>query len=120
MKARLKYILLIVFIIILGLLSRRTTIIPSLTGDALYATMMFFIVRFCLMKSTTKKVAIISLGICFAIECSQLYQATWINDIRKTLPGRLILGQGFLWNDLPAYVAGVLLGVIIERIFFVH
>jgi len=106
-KQRYKYASLILLIITTGLLSRQTTVVPAFTGDVLYAVMMYFIVRFCLLRSKIKKIAIISLCICFAIEFSQLYQSGWINNIRATLPGRLILGRGFLWSDLLAYVSGV-------------
>ena len=100
----------------MGLLSRKTTVLPAATGDALYATMMYFIVRFFMVRHKIKMIAIISLGICFAIECSQLYQATWINNIRMTLPGRLLLGQGFLWSDLLAYVSGVIPASLIDML----
>jgi hypothetical protein len=113
-KQRYQYALIILIVIIVGLLSRKTTLIPVLTGDALYATMMYFMVRFCLLKAKIKKVALISIGICFAIEFSQMYQAPWINNIRATLPGRLILGQGFVWKDLPAYVAGVAIACLAD------
>lgn len=115
MKQRSRYLALITGIILLGLLSRRAPAIPSWTGDMLYALMMFFIVRFCFIRKKTAFVGILSLAICFAIECSQLYQAAWINDLRQTLPGRLVLGQGFLWTDLIAYTAGILLGVVLEK-----
>ncbi|WP_309145332.1 ribosomal maturation YjgA family protein [Paenibacillus mendelii] len=44
---------------------------------------------------------------CLFIECSQLYQAGWINDIRATVIGALILGKGFLAVDLVRYAAGI-------------
>lgn len=115
MKKRVKYLLTIIVIIILGLLTRKVAVIPSCTGDALYALMMFFIIRFIFLRRTTMFAALLNLVICFAIEFSQLYQAGWINNIRATLPGRLILGQGFLWSDLIAYAAGVLCGIVIEK-----
>ena len=49
-----------------------------------------------------------------AIEISQLYHAPWIDSIRRTTLGGLILGFGFLWSDLACYAVGVGLGVIIE------
>lgn len=113
-KQRYKYGILILIIIIFGLLSRKATVLPAATGDALYATMMYFIVRFFLLKAKIKKIAILSLCICFAIEISQLYQAAWINEVRRTLPGRLILGQGFLWSDLLAYIVGVSIACFLD------
>ena len=51
-----------------------------------------------------------------AIELSQLYHAPWIDSIRHTTLGGLILGFGFLWSDLACYAVGVGLGVVIEII----
>lgn len=115
-RQRYSYALVILIIIILGLLSRRITVFPAETGDALYASMMYFMVRFFLIRHKIKELAIISLVICFAIEFSQMYQAPWINTIRTTLPGRLILGQGFLWIDLLAYVVGIAFAALIDRL----
>ncbi len=49
-----------------------------------------------------------------AIEISQLYHDPWIDAIRQTTLGGLILGFGFLWSDLACYAVGVGLGVMIE------
>lgn len=106
MKSRLRYAILISVIIGLGILSRKLTFVPLFIGDLLYAVMVFYLLRIVFVKASAKKIALAALLICFLIEFSQMYQAIWINDIRKTLAGRYILGQGFLWSDLAAYVAG--------------
>jgi hypothetical protein len=114
MTKRLAYVGLILIIIMLGLLSRQVAVIPLSTGDALWATMIFFMVRFFLVDSRMRSVALIGLSICYLVEFSQLYQAKWINDIRQTLPGRLILGQGFLWTDLIAYAIGIFIAYLVD------
>ena len=40
----------------------------------------------------------------------------WIDSIRHTTLGGLVLGFGFLWSDLACYAAGVGLGVTIEML----
>jgi Protein of unknown function (DUF2809) len=40
--------------------------------------------------------------------------APWIDSIRQTILGGLILGFGFLWSDFACYAVGVALGVMIE------
>ena len=114
-KARLPYIIAVTVVIIAGLLSRKIQAIPLWVGDVLWALMVYLLVRAVLITSSLKKVALISLLFCFAIEFSQLYQRAWINSLRRTLPGRLILGQGFLWGDLLAYAVGVGIGCFISR-----
>jgi hypothetical protein len=116
-KARLKYCVIIIIVIVAGLLSRKILWVPQGVGDLLWALMVYLMVRVLLINDSIKQVAIISLAFCFVIEISQLYQADWINQIRQTLPGRLILGQGFLWSDLLAYTGGIAIGVLGERIF---
>lgn len=114
MKSRIIYFILICCIIFIGITSRQIPVIPLYIGDVLWAVMIFFIVRFILIKSNIKVVTITSLVICYLVEASQLYQAEWINIIRNTLLGKLILGQGFLWSDIAAYSVGVIIAFVIE------
>ena len=83
-------------------------------GDALYATMVFFGFGFLAPRAKTSMVALGATAFCVAIEVMQLYQAPWINAVRATTPGRLVLGQGFHAFDLVCYVLGVGLGVGLE------
>ena len=113
-KKRFYYLGLIVFIIILGLCSRKYSqflpgFIAEYSGDTLWALMVFFIFRFIFPKHTIFKTAVVSLIFSFAIEFSQLYQADWINNIRSIKYAGLILGYGFLWSDLICYSAGILI-----------
>ncbi len=84
-------------------------------GDALYATMVFWGFGVLAPRATTSRVALAAVAFCFAIELSQLYHARWIDAVRETTPGRLVLGQGFHAFDLVCYVAGVGLAVALER-----
>ena len=108
-KTRMLYLLLACITILLGLVSRKITVLPLWLGDMLWGIMIFFFVTFIYINKPKAIVAAGSLALCYSVEFSQLYQAEWINTIRKTLPGRLILGQGFLWSDLLAYTLGILL-----------
>lgn len=108
------YVLLILLTIATGLSSRKVAGIPAATGDALWAVMIYFMIRMLWLQRSIKFAGLLSLLICFTVEFSQLYQAPWINAIRATLPGRLVLGQGFLWSDLPAYTLGVAFGMLID------
>jgi hypothetical protein len=83
-------------------------------GDILWALMVYFIVRLLFINKTVQFAILLSLLFCFAIEFSQLYKAPWINELRHTLFGRLVLGEGFLWSDLLCYTIGVGLGIIID------
>ena len=44
-----------------------------------------------------------------AVEFLQLWHPAWLEAIRRTLPGRLVLGTTFSWGDFPAYAIGAML-----------
>jgi hypothetical protein len=85
-------------------------------GDALYATMVFWGFGFLAPRAQTWRVALAAVAFCFAVELSQTYHAPWIDGVRATTPGHLVLGQGFHAFDLVCYVLGVALGVALERV----
>lgn len=115
-RRRIIYFIITGLIIILGLLSRKYSIVPLWVGDVLWATMIYFILRFFYVQSTIRNIAVVSIIICYAIEFSQLYKAEWINNLRHTFFGRMVLGETFLWGDLVSYTAGILIGVVIDRL----
>ena len=115
-KSRTIYFILIFITIAFGLLSRHIAGIPLFVGDILWGLMVYFIVRFLFIRRTLKWVIIASLLFCYAIEFSQLYQAPWINNIRHTVIGGLILGEVFLWGDMLSYTVGVGIGIGIENL----
>ncbi len=102
-----------------GLLS-RSQYIPSPTffstyaGDVLWSLMVFLGVCIIAKHMKTWEVSLVALIFSFAIEFSQLYQAPWINSIRHTRIGGLILGYGFKFSDLICYSVGVLSGIVID------
>lgn len=113
---RLYYLILMIAVIFLGIISRKTDFIPLYIGDTLYAIMVYLLIRIFLIKNSSVQIAIFSLISCYSIEFLQLYQADWIIAVRKTLFGRYILGQGFLWTDILAYTFGVAIAFVIEKI----
>ncbi|WP_173972391.1 ribosomal maturation YjgA family protein [Flavobacterium bizetiae] len=115
-RKRLYYFIILLFIIFLGIFSRKFNAIPLCIGDFLYAVMMYVLIRILLINKKAIQIMITSLLICYAIEFFQLYQSEWIIEIRKTLFGRYVLGQGFLWTDILAYTFGILTAFTIERI----
>lgn len=56
----------------------------------------------------------ISLALAFLVEISQLYHAPWIDSIRQTTLGGLVLGFGFPWTDLACYSVGIVTGSLTE------
>ncbi|WP_026477188.1 ribosomal maturation YjgA family protein [Alkaliphilus transvaalensis] len=113
------YLILIIIVVLLGLVSRTDHFprwVHLYVGDILWALMIFFIIGLIFKEKSTLWIMISAISFTFFIEFSQLYQATWINNIRHTTLGGLVLGFGFLWSDLFSYSIGILIGSLIEAI----
>ncbi|MGF9910156.1 DUF2809 domain-containing protein [Brevibacillus porteri] len=118
-SARIAYIVAVFVVMALGLGSRAfADVLPVFVaehfGDALWACMIYFGFRTCY---THKKISFslwCSLAFCFAIEGSQLYQASWIVFLRETTFGALVLGKGFLTADLVRYTAGAAVAALLD------
>ena len=118
-RNRVLYALLALTVIATGLLWRSGLIPlpPALSnygGDALWALMVFLGIGFLLPKSSTGTVALLAMAFAWGVEFSQLYRAPWIDTIRATVPGKLVLGNTFAWPDLVAYVLGISFGAWVE------
>ncbi|MFN9911273.1 MAG: DUF2809 domain-containing protein [Pirellulaceae bacterium] len=83
-------------------------------GDTLWALMLFLLVSTLLAGRPVRARAAISLALAFLVEISQLYHAQWIDSIRQTTLGGLVLGFGFLWTDLVCYSVGIATGSLTE------
>ncbi len=122
-RNRAVYFIAIIFVILIGLASRHyQDILPGwigdYAGDALWALMVFLGIGFVFIRWPTSKVAFSSFVFSFGIEISQLYHSPWIDAIRRTRMGALILGFGFLWSDLLSYAIGIALGMMVEKLVF--
>ena len=116
-QPRRTYGIAIFLIILIGIASRKLDGIPLFVGDVLYATMLYFMVRFLMLKARPSLVFTLALLLCFAIEFQQILQYEWLVALRQTLAGKYILGQGFLWSDLLYYTVGAGLGYILDAFF---
>jgi len=118
-RSRFLYTIIIVIVILSGLASRHlANLLPEWNklylGDALWALMVFFMVGWLFPRKSTVWVALGALVFSYTIEFSQLYHSVWIDTIRYSRLGGLILGYGFLWSDLVCYTAGIAVGLLLE------
>jgi hypothetical protein len=119
-RKRLHYAVVLAIVILIGLPNR---LIPQYMpdfmvqygGDALWALAIFLIFGLLFPRAKTRILAAAALALAWSIEFSELYQADWINAIRATRLGGLILGYTFLWSDLVCYIVGISVGVILEK-----
>ena len=89
--------------------------VRDVIGDALWAIMVTWWVSALWPRLAGGGRAALALGICYAVELSQLYHTPGLDAVRGTRLGHLVLGSGFDLRDLAAYALGVLGAVVIER-----
>jgi hypothetical protein len=103
---------LIIAVIALGLASRKfaglfPAALGNYPGDALWAMAAYLMVAFILPSMLVGKLVGLALAISYFVEFSQLISMPWLDAIRGTRVGHLLLGQNFDWRDLVALTIGV-------------
>ncbi len=104
-RTRFRYLVVAGLVIALGLASRRyAAVLPVFlaryAGDTIWAVMVFVGVALMAPGWSSLRVAVAALVVSYSIEGSQLYHAPWIDALRHTRVGGLVLGFGFLWSDV--------------------
>ncbi|MFM9277141.1 ribosomal maturation YjgA family protein [Paenibacillus jiagnxiensis] len=112
LKQRLIYATATLLTMLLGLASRAFAeelpdFIARHAGDALWSAMIYFGFRVLFVQQRLVFTMLLSLMFCYAIEFSQLVQTDWLNRLRSTVLGALVLGHGFLVIDLLRYTIGI-------------
>jgi glycopeptide antibiotics resistance protein len=82
----------------------------NLAGNVAYETLLVLLVLLVAPRVLPRGAAI---GVClvsFGLEFLQLSQTPLLVAARENRLGRLILGNGFTWDDFPLYVLGSLVG----------
>ena len=111
-------------VIALGLATRSTSInwppfISLHAGDALWTIASYLGISLLLPRMPVLPLGILSIGISWFVELTQLLTWKWLSDLRATQIGRLFLGIGFQWLDFPRYAAGAAAISILDAIFLV-
>jgi Protein of unknown function (DUF2809) len=121
--SRLRYIALASVTIALGLWVHRggavtSPVIRDVLGDALWAAMLLWLLSALAPDARPIRRGNVALLTCFSVEVSQLFHTPWLDAIRQTTLGHLVLGSGFDPRDFLAYTIGVAAALLIERMFF--
>lgn len=119
-RLRLTYVAAAIATIGLGLLVHlRGAMLASaardVIGDALWAAMIAWWVGALVPRIALPHRCAAAYAICVVVEVSQIYHAPWLDALRATTPGHLVLGSGFDARDLVAYALGVGAAALIER-----
>jgi hypothetical protein len=119
-RSRLRLTIALSIVIVLGLSSRKfadslPAFIADHAGDALWTVAIYLALAFLAPRWPPLKLFLLAFGISIAVELSQLIDVAWLNALRDTLPGRLLLGVGFLWIDLVRYFCGAAFAFTIDH-----
>ncbi len=111
------YTLLFLFSIWLALATRTHKewfhpLVVKYGGDIIWAGMFLFFMRIFFSRMKLLTLALICFALGLADELLQLYHAPWIEAIRKTRLGGLMLGFGFLWSDIICYAVGIAIAYV--------
>jgi hypothetical protein len=114
-RDRLRYALLGLVVIALGLGVRApgvpvSSFVAKYAGDALWALLVFLGFGWLCPARSTRQVALFAAAFSCAVEFSQLHRAPWIDALRHTWFGHLVLGDTFAWADIAAYLVGIVCG----------
>lgn len=117
-QSRLFSLIVLIVASILGIASRKwgsslPLFLANYTGDTMWALAAFAIFRGVFPTLKLHTVFILALDFSFIIELSQLWHNAFLDAIRQTIIGGLVLGFGFKWTDLICYACGCLIGWII-------
>ncbi len=120
-RSRIVLATVLVVVIVLGLGSRRfgeflPDFLAANAGDALWTMAVYLVLAVLAPGWPPLKLGLFAFGISLAVESSQLLDTPWLNAIRNTIPGRLLLGAGFLWIDLLRYSIGALASTALDRL----
>ncbi len=85
-------------------------------GDTMWALFFFALFRLLFRRRKLWEIFLFTLSFSYVVELSQLWHPLWLESIRNTLPGGLLLGFGFRGSDLLCYLAGCLIGLLVFRI----
>ena len=120
-QRRLLYLACAVVVMGSGLASRRygsylPGFVAEYAGDTLWALMLFLGISVVAPGARAVQRGAIAIALAYAVECSQLYHASWIDAVRGTRLGGLVLGFGFLWSDFVCYTVGISIGFVLDGV----
>ena len=104
-----------------GLASRQPPllgwpVIGAYGGDAAWAMAAYAGWRLLRPTDAIRVVTVLALLTAFTVEFSQLVRVEWLDAIRSTRLGALLLGRGFLWSDLLAYTVGTGVAMTLDAV----
>lgn len=121
-RSRIALLSILAVVIALGLASRKyANSLPDFfaenAGDSFWTVAVYLSLAILAPGCPPLKLGLLAFGISISVELSQLLDFGWLDALRKTLAGRLLLGSGFLWVDLVRYFAGAVIACAADSLW---
>ncbi|TDO22433.1 ribosomal maturation YjgA family protein [Pedobacter duraquae] len=116
------YLLLSILLFLLEFVIERYThddFIRPYVGDFFVVMLLYTLVR-SILNISPLPTALVVLFYSYVLEFTQYLQLSRILGVDQSWIGRLILGNYFAWGDLIAYTAGILVVILLEKLFSVQ
>jgi hypothetical protein len=118
-RSRLRYSLIALAIVILGLATRPlkyySEFVGSALGDALYAALIYILIGIAWPRLRPSLTLIAATSLTWLVEVSQLWHTAWFDAVRQTTLGALALGGTFSFGDLGWYLLGTVTATLVEQ-----
>ena len=79
-------------------------------GAVVYQVFWVLVAGWCWPRAPVWRIGVAVFAANCLLEFSQLWHPPWLQAVRRTLPGRMLLGTTFDPSDFPYYAAGSALG----------
>jgi hypothetical protein len=124
-RLRLGYLCVTLFIVALGLVWRNPVLglpwpIAKYGGSILWGAMVYFIVASFRPSSRRAVKVVAAVSIAVLVELIRLYHCPWLDEFRRRLAGRLLLGTHFSIWDILAYWIGIIAATVSEKLYDIH
>jgi hypothetical protein len=107
----------LVLVIALGLGSRARWL-PRFSrlylGDVLWGTLFFWLAALACTRAQRGSLWLYAVIATECIEFSQAYHQPWLDRVRASGLGGVLLGHEFLWSDVICVALGATLGVLLD------
>lgn len=113
-------LLLLVSLVALGLGSRQRGLPEFLrehVGDVLWGTLFYFAFALARPRASRTQLFFAALITTEAIELTQAWHVPWLDHVRDTRVGGLLLGHDFSFHDVICVALGAVLGLLVDRAF---
>lgn len=123
-RNRAVYAAVLLGVIALGLASRHPGLLPwplaKWSGSILWAAMIYLLISIAAPGAARNIRLIVALAIAVALEFSRLYPVAWLDEVRRSTAGTLLLGRIFSPWNLLAYAIGIGAAGLADRWWIRH